>query len=184
MRKPLWISIHAPREGGDAGRRGDPCALSDFNPRPPRGGRHRYQVLTMAGAVFQSTPPARGATSTPTWEIRGLRFQSTPPARGATGGWLRRRRRQQISIHAPREGGDDADMSGASTILQFQSTPPARGATLTGSSARLVTTNFNPRPPRGGRHLLSGKPGAGQRHFNPRPPRGGRRGRPAALHLR
>ena len=47
---------------------------------------------------------------------------------------------------------------------------------MTGSSARLVTTNFNPRPPRGGR--LDGKEytGCDCDHFNPRPPRGGRPG--------
>ena len=58
-----------------------------------------------------------------------MKFQSTPPARGATDDFTQKFSQMIISIHAPREGGDDADMSGASTILQFQSTPPARGAT-------------------------------------------------------
>ena len=40
----LWadmfaISIHAPREGGDLAIWRDNCSLSNFNPRPPRGGR-------------------------------------------------------------------------------------------------------------------------------------------------
>ena len=57
--------------------------------------------------LFQSTPPARGATLEP--EIGKncvLLFQSTPPARGATHVHLVPGGRIQISIHAPREGGD------------------------------------------------------------------------------
>ena len=38
------ISIHALREEGDPSKSSVPSALCDFNPRPPRGGRH------MAGA--------------------------------------------------------------------------------------------------------------------------------------
>ena len=82
------ISIHAPREGGD--------------------GR---TIMTDAKiARFQSTPPARGATKQDAHgQQKDRLFQSTPPARGATlfkklgGGTI------AISIHAPREGGDDAD---------------------------------------------------------------------------
>ena len=36
------ISIHAPREGGDRKRRTKRKIPEDFNPRPPRGGRHHY----------------------------------------------------------------------------------------------------------------------------------------------
>ena len=36
-----------------------------------------------------------------------------------------------ISIHAPREGGDDKFHAGTSSKRKFQSTPPARGATVT-----------------------------------------------------
>ena len=36
----------------------------------------------------------------------------------------------RISIHAPREGGDDLKQGSPITPYQFQSTPPARGATL------------------------------------------------------
>ena len=55
-------------------------------------------------------------------------FQSTPPARGATAGGIRGGDHTVISIHAPREGGDD-----------------------TSSRLAALTENFNPRPPRGGR---------------------------------
>ena len=60
--------------------------LTDFNPRPPRGGRHRNDHR---------------------WAVRH-RFQSTPPARGATKYLHRVSTISSISIHAPREGGDVA----------------------------------------------------------------------------
>ena len=101
------------------------------------------------------------------------RFQSTPPARGAT-----EHRRQitngiGISIHAPREGGDDSSADSAAKAFLFQSTPPARGATGTKNRCRQDAKNFNPRPPRGGR-LLSKFTVNQNYNFNPRPPRGGR----------
>ena len=79
------ISIHAPREGGDATTATHAHARSYFNPRPPRGGRHFSTVASMVFDIFQSTPPARGATE----------------------GDVRDNRTNGISIHAPREGGDD-----------------------------------------------------------------------------
>ena len=57
------------------------------------------------------------------------RFQSTPPSRGATADMIDNTLTEDISIHAPREGGDDALMRYAKEHKIFQSTPPARGAT-------------------------------------------------------
>ena len=42
LRRAPWcfmISIHAPREGGDSQQQDRLCGNSNFNPRPPRGGR-------------------------------------------------------------------------------------------------------------------------------------------------
>ena len=87
----LWedmfsISIHAPREGGDLAHFGIGAGLfCHFNPRPPRGGRH-------------ADP----------WQKRLWRhhFNPRPPRGGRPPSsyfyWLR----ESISIHAPREGGD------------------------------------------------------------------------------
>ena len=61
---------------------------------------------------FQSTPPARGATMWMPLPIRRPAFQSTPPARGATNMLCGCHRVTIISIHAPREGGDCAAVSG------------------------------------------------------------------------
>ena len=57
------VSIHAPRAGGDFGVAGCTGAGVRFNPRPPRGGRHRSLVAVDETHLFQSTPPARGATA-------------------------------------------------------------------------------------------------------------------------
>ena len=85
LENAVYISIHAPREGGDL----------------------NTAIATVNSNVFQSTPPARGATFHITKPYMGGKFQSTPPARGATvlhGGAVFDH--TLISIHAPREGGD------------------------------------------------------------------------------
>ena len=102
------ISIHAPREGGDGQAASHRPHLRHFNPRPPRGGRPYLLGNGVTFAEFQSTPPARGATS----------------AGGIS------QRRPDISIHAPREGGDFSSVALMCCVLAFQSTPPARGATV------------------------------------------------------
>ena len=101
-------------------------------------------------------------------------FQSTPPARGATNTDKKERLISDISIHAPREGGDLGLVRKAESMRRFQSTPPARGATWTARPTTTLICYFNPRPPRGGRlYKLAGF--NTQKDFNPRPPRGGRR---------
>ena len=84
-----WISIHAPREGGDnkASNQIFDKIISIHAPR--EGGDIIYQKKHLLKVIFQSTPPARGATFSvlkikPTMAL----FQSTPPARGATWAWF------------------------------------------------------------------------------------------------
>ena len=111
--------------------------LDGFQSTPPRGGRHEFaNTCTIPNFVFQSTPPARGAT-----------YVCILPRQGGA-----------ISIHAPREGGDQ---------LRHQLVQERR--------------DFNPRPPRGGRRAGHAEGYARHGHFNPRPPRGGRRKLPFAL---
>ena len=102
----------------------------------------------------------------------------------------------EISIHAPREGGDSTTELTLLYMLIFQSTPPARGATIRVHMVYTVGRHFNPRPPRGGRPAVfnydygfqdisihAPREGGDRpfsfplymlQHFNPRPPRGGR----------
>ena len=56
------ISIHAPREGSDAGPAGLPGGRTDFYPRSPRGERPNRASASSLVTLFLSTLPARGAT--------------------------------------------------------------------------------------------------------------------------
>ena len=141
----------------------------------------------------------RGATLYITVRRTKEIFQSTPPVRGATK--LRRGYycTYEISIHAPRAGGDLALNIFSQERMAFQSTPPVRGATGIPDGVMQHVHDFNPRPPCGGRPDMlvdiptkdnisihapraggdrcHGKPCAsGLDNFNPRPPCGGRHG--------
>ena len=61
------ISIHALREEGDQGPRSEAGHRTDFYPRPPRGGRHRFSGCFYARFGFLSTPSARRATGRKVW---------------------------------------------------------------------------------------------------------------------
>ena len=79
----------------------------------------------------------------------------------------------QISIHAPREGGDPKIAVTTSPRLVFQSTPPARGAT-TPPRQEIRPRYISIHAPREGGDKKQREEKKRQRHFNPRPPRGGR----------
>ena len=101
------ISIHAPREGGDEVLCKIPSTALYISIHAPReGGDDIDEGYDEDGLIFQSTPPARGATTRRTRRARRQTFQSTPPARGATQAHSPSWYYLSISIHAPREGGD------------------------------------------------------------------------------
>ena len=82
--------------------------MSDFNPRPPRGGRLGDKILALTGDIISIHAPREGGDG----GYVGIgasdkAFQSTPPARGATPHLTQGPPTIRIiSIHAPREGGD------------------------------------------------------------------------------
>ena len=82
----------------------------NFNPRPPRGGRqHKATYKAVTSSNFNPRPPRGGRRRRRCPHHTQGQFQSTPPARGAT--WWPRdgyAPETDISIHAPREGGDDS----------------------------------------------------------------------------
>ena len=81
-----------------------------FNPRPPRGGRLSEYIISGMVRIFQSTPPARGATAKRTlWTLWSGYFNPRPPRGGRQGIPRQAVIPHQISIHAPREGGDSKD---------------------------------------------------------------------------
>ena len=124
------VSIHAPREGCDLyslplfhirsafqfthpGRGATPCQkaqtgqLPCFNSRTPGGVRRVYARVYRAQLMFQFTHPGRGATYLTKKDEFGRR----------------------VSIHAPREGCDQAGNAAINAYMQFQFTHPGRGAT-------------------------------------------------------
>ena len=82
-----------------------------FNPRTPRGVRPGGRSKPARQMRFQSTHPARGATAT-CWRrpFLAANFNPRTPRGVRRGNGRLHRRREAISIHAPREG---CDKSGA-----------------------------------------------------------------------
>ena len=149
-------------------------SLRYFNPRPPRGGRQGRETVGQTIQVFQSTPPARGATTGKAAAKYGpLNISIHAPREGGDFLLLNYACRRQISIHAPREGGDSGAARSCRRGLKFQSTPPARGATAAPRLHQHPSLISIHAPREGGdppcRNALQIA-----EHFNPRPPRGGR----------
>ena len=152
-RTGVIISIHALREEGDLTTVHGSSKASDFNPRPPRGGRRYggkgiYSVPTISIHALRE----EGDAACQFFKVLLYLFQSTPSARRATNMDYATDGKIPISIHALREEGDRS--------LQ--------------RCCRGGLGYFNPRPPRGGRLRLL-LPAPRTKNFNPRPPRGGRR---------
>ena len=141
------VSIHAPREGCDSMRRGPLAHLSGFNSRTPGGVRLLSVCTWCRMSRFQFTHPGRGATSE--WAIHplaslgfnsrtpgGVRrqivgvviaplmFQFTHPGRGATVERLHVVQDVKVSIHAPREGCDQACGVPQKSSFSFNSRTP------------------------------------------------------------
>ena len=153
--------------------------LSDFNPRPPRGGRRGLRLHTgLYGPISIHALREEGDNKKPESCSWAGDFNPRPP-----------------------RGGRQTESLKACPALRFQSTPSARRATLFRIIREKAKIYFNPRPPRGGRHEVLKHYGykpeisihalreegdqrvinvtADQNNFNPRPPRGGRHRRPA-----
>ena len=149
---PANISIHAPREGGDRSNDYTDAYRKQFQSTPPARGATAGRSGADGQPLFQSTPPARGATTAVQEDFRRLEISIHAPREGGDGlRILRRSGHAGISIHAPREGGDAIGMIVWDASVIFQSTPPARGATIAFVRDVLTPRDFNPRPPRGGR---------------------------------
>ena len=158
----LSISIHALREEGDRTGLTLSVIISNFYPRPPRGGRRPRSDRCCPAMRFLSTPSARRATDgryrcgrAKHISIHALReegdfkvvvcglpfdlFLSTPSARRATAAVGGGNGDGVISIHALREEGDASHPNRSQSDCRFLSTPSARRATrlfLLRSSAR------------------------------------------------
>ena len=140
--------------GGDPKRSVPSTAAIGFNPRPPRGGATwRSLSCWLCVLTFQSTPPAWGATSCRLQSSHCRDVSIHAPRVGGDQHHGHVSRDDRVSIHAPRVGGDLTYAYRSQPGTKFQSTPPAWGATCAGLHQGTCLC-FNPRPPRGGRHFL------------------------------
>ena len=151
------ISIHAPRAGGDAPTRSWAISAQWISIHAPRaGGDFGHEGLDVDGIVFQSTPPVRGATLT---TIRmppcPAYFNPRPPCGGRQRASTEASAQYDISIHAPRAGGDLANDGGHRLISRISIHAPRAGGDPTRMVSVLRSMNFNPRPPCGGRPVCS-----------------------------
>ena len=124
----IFISIHAPRVGGDITdvslcRRPD-----NFNPRPPCGGRPCPARRRKRRWEFQSTPPVWGATLLAEGQEDILRhFNPRPPCGGRRDVPVEASVQIVISIHAPRVGGDPVPTLWVRLASYFNPRPPCGG---------------------------------------------------------
>ena len=148
--------------------------LSNFNPRPPRGGRQKSVIVLQQLFAFQSTSPAWGTTSYP---LKGFRYAFYFNPRPPRGGRRRQAHKElyarEISIHVPRVGDDPHNTELFQLVFQISIHVPRVGDDERRSLSVLLLYHFNPRPPRGGRPTRATARMRAS-NFNPRPPRGGR----------
>ena len=153
----LLISIHALREEGDPARPTPLPSMTNFYPRPPRGGRPEADQINLNVALI-SIHALREEGDVLRCRIRRVYpdFYPRPPRGGR-----------------PRAGMDNVQYA------QFLSTPSARRATKDTPQGSLLLETFLSTPS-ARRATCRPCPWSRQgRYFYPRPPRGGR---PAALH--
>ena len=123
------ISIHAPREGGDA----------------------IVCMMVLDISTFQSTPPARGATLGKFTENKNAGISIHAPREGGDKLiFVFGKKGSGISIHAPREGGD-AVTTNFSCASRISIHAPREGGDVYVPISSSDSWDFNPRPPRGGR---------------------------------
>ena len=169
------ISIHAPREGGDGFDSGKMTPRDDFNPRPPRGGRLVRITFLVFCTLISIHAPREGGNSLLWWTSCPACYFNPRPPRGG---------RQKA-----RRGNEGADRfqstppaRGATVLLcvppagtLFQSTPPARGATIS-FLLSMIPSYISIHAPREGGDFINKPHILVDNNFNPRPPRGGRPG--------
>ena len=153
------ISIHAPARGATLVHTPTRTNLSDFNPRPPRGGATSFSFRDTSAISISIHAPREGGDSAGNRYIHAARYLNPRPPRGG-----------RHSIGYEEE----------TSPTLFQSTPPARGATIPSSCRFRTAHRFQSTPPARGATGASGGAVPGAHYFNPRPPRGGR---PAGTHF-
>ena len=193
------ITIHAPREGSDAGSASESTEAPAFlSTLPARGATWAEAAAAARERPFLSTLPARGATGVQQGVVGAQVLISIhAPREGSDGVLMYPPSRQKISIHAPREGSDGLSAHPTHAAAHFYprsprgerphapSKPfpqsgisihaPREGSDLsTAAAPKPPPSNFYPRSPRGER-LEAAVKAFGYPDFYPRSPRGERR---------
>ena len=145
------ISIHGPRVGADNLINHLAVAGTNFNPRPPCGGRRRTFVPFKHRWNFNPRPPCGG------------RLELVFPRFGL----------KNISIHGPRVGADSTLELCKTSIMNFNPRPPCGGRPHTYRSRATIYT-FQSTAPVWGPTMGLGFLFTDKDDFNPRPPCGGR----------
>ena len=168
------ISIHVPRVEDDTTRSTSSANITNFNPRPPCGGRLRKLDLLRGRGRFQSTSPVwrttgehyeayrqkhRFQSTSPVWRTTqssrrgrggGNHFNPRPPCGGRPNPDSRKRSKERFQSTSPvwRTTYRSASFY---NYKKFQSTSPVWRTTNIALNPVLFRIYFNPRPPCGGR---------------------------------
>ena len=136
VRRRGKISIHAPREGGDGILQPALWARSDFNPRPPRGGRRPADRYMVNLCYFNPRPP-RGGRPAPPSAASSVVFNFNPrPPRGGRLAALERLEYTVIDFNPrPPRGGRQQKQPNDSTVFTKKQTIITNGVL----KIRLIT---------------------------------------------
>ena len=127
---------------------------SNFNPRPPHGGRPGIFLAYKNGrAISIHVLRMEDDISSDFAHPTALAFQSTSSAWRTTFRPLKNYTHCYISIHVLRMEDDYKTIEEAAAAKDFNPRPP-HGGRLQRPLERLKRENFNPRPPHGGRRML------------------------------
>ena len=129
-----------------------PAPDTDFNPRPPRGGRRGLSATNIRYTAISIHAPREGGDFYMAALLTSLGISIHAPREGGdVCDFANSLKVSAISIHAPREGGDGGINYPPPYKEDFNPRPPRGGATICEDCFLEPTYNFNPRPPRGGR---------------------------------
>ena len=124
------ISTRAPRTEGDLTTMAKPVMKSPFQPAPPaRRATGLSRTCQPLCTNFNPRPPHGGRPESGSVPTSTNPFQPAPPARRATGRTARFRPRPRHFNPRPPHGGRPASGRESSGLCEFQPAPPARRAT-------------------------------------------------------
>ena len=127
---------------------------SNFNPRAPRGARRNEQRILQILITISIHVPREGHDLYKKIRlITGKIFQSTCPARGTTRSDAGLDQMPAISIHVPREGHDAVALIMPANGQTISIHVPREGHDLSVDLRRFEVLYFNPRAPRGARPI-------------------------------